>query len=378
MRFLHIADLHIGKRLHETSLLEDQEYILQEILEQVDNCRPDGVLMAGDIYDKAVPSAEAVELFDFFLNALAQKQVQVFLISGNHDSPERLAFGSGIMSHGGIFLAPVYRGIITPITLADEWGEVDVFLLPFVKPAHVRRFFPQEEINSYNDAVKTALAGMVYHPGRRRVLVTHQFITGASRSDSEEISVGGADNVDAALFSDFDYVALGHLHAPQAVGRAEVRYCGTPLKYSFSEAGHRKSLTLVDIREKGVVEISTIPLHPQRDMRQIRGRYEEITARSYYTGTNRNDYLHITLTDEEDIPEVVGKLRTIYPHILKLDYDNKRTRAGGVLPVEQAVENKNPLAWFADFYRQQNGQELTEEQKAFVADLAQSIWEKEE
>ena len=374
MRFLHIADLHIGKRIHEASLLEEQEYILQEILDKVDRLALDGVLMAGDIYDKAVPSAEAVDLFDRFLHGLAQKQVKIFIISGNHDSPERVAFGAGIMSRSGIFLAPVYRGMVTPITLKDQWGEVDVFLLPFVKPAHVKRFFPEADINSYNDAIKTALGGLVLAPNRRRVLVTHQFITGAVRSESEDISVGGTDNVDAGLFADFDYVALGHLHGPQFVGRDTVRYCGTPLKYSFSEAGHEKSLTVVELREAGAVEISTIPLTPRRDMRIIRGCYDEITAKCFYEGTNREDYLHVILTDEEDIPEALGKLRSIYPHILRLEYDNKRTRASGVFAPVDKAEQKDPMAWFSDFYRLQNGQELSEEQRNFLETMAQSIW----
>lgn len=375
MRFAHISDLHIGKRVNEFSLLEDQEYILIKILNALDEINPDGVLIAGDIYDKAVPSAEAVELFDDFLYGLAKRGLKVFIISGNHDSPERIAFGSRIMSGNDIYLSPVYDGTIAPITLEDEWGFVDVFSLPFIKPIHVRRYYPDEDINSYNDALRIIIENMDINPERRNILITHQFITGASRSESEDISVGGADNVDAALFELFDYVALGHLHGPQHVIRETIRYCGTPLKYSFSEAAHTKSITVVELETKGVVTITTVPLEPKRDMREIRGGYMEVTAKSFYEGTPTDDYLHITLTDEEDIPDVIQKLRTIYPNIMKVDYDNKRTNANHEILPDEGIERKSPLELFSDFYELQNGQELSPEQNAFMTQLVEQTWE---
>ena len=375
MQFAHISDLHIGKRISEFSLLEDQEYILIKILNALDEIKPDSVLIAGDIYDKAVPSAEAVELFDDFLYGLAKRGLKVFIISGNHDSPERIAFGSRIMSGHDIYLSPVYDGTIAPITLEDNWGFVDVYSLPFIKPIHVRRYYPDEDINSYNDALRVVIENMQINPERRNILITHQFITGASRSESEDISVGGADNVDAALFEPFDYVALGHLHGPQHVIRESIRYCGTPLKYSFSEAAHTKSITVVELEAKGVANIFTVPLEPKRDMREIRGSYMEVTAKSFYEGTPTDDYLHITLTDEEDIPDVIQKLRTIYPNIMKVDYDNKRTNANDEILPDEGIERKSPLELFSDFYELQNGQELSPEQNAFMAQLVEQTWE---
>lgn len=375
MQFAHISDLHIGKRVSEFSLLEDQEYILIKILNALDEIKPDSVLIAGDIYDKAVPSAEAVELFDDFLYGLAKRGLKVFIISGNHDSPERIAFGSRIMSGHDIYLSPVYDGTIAPITLEDNWGFVDVYSLPFIKPIHVRRYYPDEDINSYNDALRVVIENMQINPERRNILITHQFITGASRSESEDISVGGADNVDAALFEPFDYVALGHLHGPQHVIRESIRYCGTPLKYSFSEAAHTKSITVVELEAKGVANIFTVPLEPKRDMREIRGSYMEVTAKSFYEGTPTDDYLHITLTDEEDIPDVIQKLRTIYPNIMKVDYDNKRTNANDEILPDEGIERKSPLELFSDFYELQNGQELSPEQNAFMAQLVEQTRE---
>ena len=246
MKFIHLSDLHLGKRVNEFSMLEDQQYILTEILHIIDTEKPDGVLIAGDVYDKSVPSAEAVALLDDFLVRMSKRSLRIFLISGNHDSPERMAFGGRLMESSGVYLAPVYDGKVTPITLIDEYGPVKVYLLPFVKPAHVRRCFPEQEISTYTDALCVAIEAMNVDPVERNVLVTHQFVTGATRCDSEELSVGGTDNVDVSVFESFDYVALGHIHGPQQVSRETVRYCGTPLKYSFSEAGHEK-LSLIHI-----------------------------------------------------------------------------------------------------------------------------------
>lgn len=378
MKLIHLSDLHLGKRVNEFSMLEDQQYILTEILQIIDREKPDGVMIAGDVYDKSVPSAEAVALLDDFLVRLAKRDLQVFLISGNHDSPERMAFGGRLMAQSGVHLAPVYDGKVSPITLTDNYGPVNLYLLPFLKPAHVRRCFPEREILTYTDALAAAIEAMGVDPAQRNVLVTHQFVTGAARCDSEEISVGGTDNVDVSVFKPFDYVALGHIHGPQQVGRETVRYCGTPLKYSFSEAKHQKSVTVVELGEKGAVSVRTVPLTPMRDLAELRGTYEELTFRGFYQGTSYpRDYVHITLTDEEDIPDAVSKLRIIYPNLMKLDYDNKRTRAGIVL--ERAEDQqRSPLELLEEFYEKQNGQPMGEEQRAFAKNLMERIWEEDE
>ena len=375
MKLIHLSDLHIGKRVNEYSMLEDQAYILLKIRGIIEEEKPDAVLIAGDVYDKSVPSAEAVQLLDDFLCALAEKGQQVFLISGNHDSPERLAFGGRLMEASGIHMSPVYHGAVEPVYLEDEFGRVAVYLLPFVKPAHVRRYFPEETIESYTDAVRVAVNAMQADVSVRNVLVTHQFVTGAERSESEELSVGGSDNVDASVFDEFDYVALGHIHGPQKIGRETLRYCGTPLKYSFSEAKHEKSVTVVELKEKGDVAVRTLPLEPLHDMREIRGTYEELTAKSYYEGTKTDDYLHITLTDEEDIIGAVDKLSVIYPNLMKLDYDNKRTRLQQGVGEAEQVEQKSPIQLFAELYEKQNNQPMSEEQTAFVGKLIEKIWD---
>lgn len=378
MKLIHLSDLHLGKRVNEFSMLEDQQYILTEILQIIDREKPDGVMIAGDVYDKSVPSAEAVALLDDFLVRLAKRDLQVFLISGNHDSPERMAFGGRLMAQSGVHLAPVYDGKVSPITLTDEYGPVNLYLLPFLKPAHVRQCFPEREILTYTDALAAAIEAMGVDPAQRNVLVTHQFVTGAARCDSEEISVGGTENVDVSVFGPFDYVALGHIHGPQQVGRETVRYCGTPLKYSFSEAKHQKSVTVVELGEKGAVSVRTVPLTPMRDLAELRGTYEELTFRGFYDGTSYpRDYVHITLTDEEDIPDAVSKLRIIYPNLMKLDYDNKRTRAGIILEGAED-QQRSPLELLEEFYEKQNGQPMGEEQRAFAKSLMERIWEEDE
>ncbi len=422
MKFIHLADLHIGKRVNAFPMLEDQRYILKQILTILREEQPDGgVILAGDIYDKAIPSAEAVELFDEFLTELAALRLRVFVIAGNHDSPERIAFGNRLMDRSGIYLSPVYDGhvkcITCPDTAAAATPPVDVYLLPFLKPANVRRFYPEETIESYTDAMRVAIAHMDIDPTHRNLLVTHQFVTGASRSDSEDISVGGTDNVDVSVFAPFDYVALGHLHGPQQVrfqpapeedaadqdanlaassaDRSEspasaventtvgpvIRYAGTPLKYSFSEARHHKSVTVVEIGEKkadGVVDvcIDTRELRPLHDMREIRGSYEELTLRANYEGTATDDYIHATLTDEIEVPDAARHLQVIYPNLMKLDYDNARTRGQGSERLElEQLEEKSPLDLFSELFEKQNHKDMTEEQARYVQAQMEKIWE---
>ena len=377
MKFIHLSDLHLGKRVNEYQMLDDQAYILKKIINIIDDEVPDGVIIAGDIYDKSVPSAEAVGLFDDFLVRLAKRKLEVFIISGKHDSPERIAFGSRIMDASGIHLSPVYDGKILPFSMQDEHGTVDIYMLPFIKPAHVRMFC-DEEISSYTDAINYVISNLDIKPKNRNIIVTHQFVTGASRSESEEISIGGSDNVNADVFAPFDYVALGHIHSPQNCGSDHIRYCGTPLKYSFSEAKDHKSVTVVELAEKGKVSYRTVELVPQHDLVELKGTYAELTLKSFYEGSTwQEDYTHITLTDEEDIPDVIGKLRTIYHRLMKLDYDNKRTRLNMEINSVTDVESKSPLELFSDFYKLQNNQPMTQEQFDYVKLLIEKSWEGE-
>ncbi len=375
MKIMHLSDLHIGKKVNEYSMLQDQVYILKEILQIIDNEKVETVIIAGDVYDRSLPPNEALELFDEFLYQLSSRNVNVFVISGNHDSPERISYGGRMMTENKIFLSPVYDGNVKPITLNDDYGEVNFYLLPFVRPADIRRYFPDENIENYTDAVKVAIDNMNVDFSERNILVTHQFVTGAELSESEDIIVGGTDNVSGEVFDGFDYVALGHIHREQTVGKDNIRYCGTPLKYSFSEAKNIKSVTILDFNDKGNIEYSKIPLTPFRDMREIRGTYYELTLKSNYENTNVDDYLHITLTDEEDIPDAIGKLRSIYPNIMKLDYDNLRTRGSGTVDAIENIESKSPFELFADLFKQQNNQDMSEEQEEIMRNLIDKIWE---
>ena len=373
MRFLHLSDLHIGKRVHNFSMLEDQKYILDQILGIADEENVTGVIIAGDVYDKPVPSAEAVSLFDEFLVQLAERELDVFVISGNHDSPERIAFGEKLMRHKKVYLSPVYNGKIEPICLNDEFGTVKVFLLPFIKPVHVRHFL-EEEVSDYTEALSCAISLMDISQDERNVLVCHQFVTGAGRSESEEISVGGLDNVDATVFEPFDYVALGHIHGPQNIGSERIRYCGTPLKYSFSEAEHKKSVTIVELGQKGDLSIRLRELNPMRDLIKIKGLFDEVTDKSFYKDLDTESYVQITLLDEDDIPNAFGKLATIYPNLMLMRYENRRTMDGADILSDGNEINMAPDVLFSQFYETMNNQPMTKEQEAYMLALIEKIW----
>lgn len=378
MRLLHLSDLHLGKRVNEFSMLEDQKYILKEIIRVIDAQKPDGILIAGDIYDKSTPGEEAVRLLDDFLTRLAKRKLPVFIISGNHDSAVKLSFASGLIDQSGIHFAPAYAGEIAPYHLGEEEDGVCIYMLPFVKPVTVRSVFPEEKIENYTDAVRVAIKHMQLDPKKCNILVAHQFVTGAKRCESEEVSVGGLDQVDAGVFQDFAYVALGHIHGPQQVGRETIRYCGTPLKYSFSESNQQKSVTVVDIIKEGgepKVQISTVPLIPLHDLRQLRGDYASVTDRRNYEQTATEDYLQITLTDEEDIPDAMAKLRIIYPNLMLLRYDNQRTRETQDITGSAEVGTKSPLELVEEFYEIQNNQPMRQEQQKLVEELIEKIWE---
>lgn len=375
MKFVHLSDLHLGKRVNGYSMIEDQKYILLKILNVIDEQKAEAVVIAGDVYDKPIPPTEAVLLFDDFLFRLVERNLQILVISGNHDSPERIAFGSRFMDKSGVHMSQVYNGKNDLVELKDKYGKVNFYMLPFVKPSNVRRFFEDEEINTYTDAVRVAVSHMNVNKKARNVIITHQFVTGAQRSESETIAVGGTDNVDSYVFDDFDYVALGHIHGPQNVGKNTVRYCGTPLKYSFSEISHKKSVTVVEMKEKGNVKVSTVELTPKLDMREIKGTYEELTFKKNYENTNTEDYLHIILTDEEDVADAVAKLRCVYPNLMKLDYDNTRTRNSFALTQAEETEKKTDTELLSEFFEKQNGKPLSDEQLEYAANLFEQIKE---
>lgn len=374
MKFIHLSDLHLGKRVNEFSMIEDQKYILTKIINIIDDVKPDGILIAGDVYDRSVPSEDAMQLWDDFLIRISKRNIPVYAISGNHDSAVRFADHSKLVENAGIHLSPVYDGNVKPFTVEDSDGKLNIYMLPFIKPVNVKQYFPDEKIENYTDACKIAIEHMNVNENERNILIAHQFVTGAQTCDSEEIVVGGLDNVDASVFNQFDYVALGHIHGKQTIGRENVRYSGTPLKYSFSEKNHNKSVTILELGKKNEIAISEIPLYPMHDLREIKGSYEEITNKKNYEGTDLDDYIHIILTDEEDIPDAIGKLRVIYKNIMKLSYDNKRTRENRYIADAVDLEKKTPIELFEEFYEMQNNQSMTEEQRDYTASLIEEIW----
>lgn len=378
---MHLADLHLGKRVNGFSMMEDQEYILNRILEIMEEEQPDGLLIAGDVYDKTIPPAEAVRLMDDFLTAVAAKHVPVFLISGNHDSAERVAFGHQLMQGSGIWISPVYDGTIRHHTLEDRWGEVNIYLIPFLRPSVVRSFFPDVEIEDYTDALRTIIEDLQVDTSRRNVVLAHQFVTAAGAlpetCDSEQLSVGGLDRVDGSVFSPFDYTALGHLHGPQRVGSETIRYAGSPLKYSFSELHQKKSVTVAELRAKGETEIRQIPLQPRREMTELRGTFEEILEEAQKKGEPQTDYYHMILTDETDVVDALSRLREYYPNIMLLDYDNRRTRSQKEVEQLDRVEERTPGELFAALYEQQNGQEMDSDRKEYLDGLIREIWEEQ-
>ncbi len=370
MRLAHISDLHIGKRVNEISQLADQQYILDQIISVISENHVDAVLIAGDVYDKTMPSAEAVALCDDFLTKLSATGKHVFIISGNHDCEERVAFAGRIMERMNIHIAPVFDGQVSKYSLDEN---TDVYLLPFIKPIGIKQYYPGCEINNHNDAVRTVLEHTEINKNHCNILVAHQFVTGAERSESEEVYVGGLDNVDASLFKDFDYVALGHIHKPQHISRESIRYCGSPLKYSFSEANHIKSVTIADV-EFGKVAISEIPLTPLHDMRDISGNFQDILNNAGQDGLSTTDYIRIILTDEEDIPDAIRRLRSVYPNIMRLEYNNKRTKTYNNIMIQDRSEDKSSYELFAELYQLQNNSPLSPEQSQYVKEILEEVF----
>lgn len=377
MKFAHISDLHLGKRVHQFSMMEEQKYILEQIVKIAKEEQTDGVFIAGDVYDKIYPSAEAVALFDSFLVNLVKENIKVFVISGNHDSPERIAFLGQLTKKAGVYLSPVYAGEVEKIELTDEFGKVHIYLLPFIKPVHVRHFFPEESITNYTEAMQTVVEHMDLKKEERNILVAHQFVTGAMRSDSEEISVGGLDNVDASVFADFDYVALGHIHRPQNMGMDKIRYCGTPLKYSFSESQDKKTVTIVEFREKGNWTRKEVPLYPLHDMVKIRGTFSEVINSGNFPDINPKSFLHITLLDEQDVPEAFQRLLEVYPNLMQMEYDNLRTRERKSIQVRKEMAKIAPEEIFAGLYETMNNQPLSQVQQKYLREKIEEIWKGE-
>lgn len=369
MKFLHLADLHLGKRICERSLLDDQRFLLEQILQIVDDKSADAVLVAGDVYDRPVPPPEAVALLDGFLTALRERGVPCLLIPGNHDSDERLAFGAQLFTGAGVHLAPVFDGTLRTVTLEDTHGRVHFTLLPFLRPAQVRRFFPDVPPGDYEAAIRAVLSTVDMADGDRHVLLAHQFVTAAGaspeRCDSELASVGTLDNVDVSAFDGFDYVALGHIHGPQRVGRETVRYAGSPLKFSFSEVHHRKSAPLVTLGAKGDVQVELVQLTPQRDLRELRGKLSDLLDPAAWSGTKTDDFMHITLTDDA-VMDAMNKVRAVYPNTLRLDFDNALTAQTDVPELACEAVRRDPFALFAEFYEKQNGEPMDAEMNAVV------------
>ena len=355
MRFLHIADLHLGKQMNDVSLLPDQEFVLRQILSIADGEGADAVLIAGDVYQRSSPQAEAMALFDWFVSQLAMLGKRVFIISGNHDSAQRISYFSSLVKASGVYVSEAFDGRLQSVSLRDRAGEIVIWLLPFLRPSQVKRFLPEEKIVSYQDAVEAVLRQTPIDEKKRNILLCHQFITGCETSDSEERAVGGLDNIDASVFDGFDYVALGHIHKPQRVRRDTLRYAGSPLKYSFSEANHQKSVTIVDLDEKGDVSVRAVPLHPLRDVRLLEGKLAELMARDY-----SEDYLWITIHDELPPPDARVTLSTNFPNMLKFSVVNSKTKMDVDVLASQSLENKSIPQLFSDFYRlQNNDQELS-------------------
>lgn len=375
MRLLHISDLHLGKRLNEFSLIEDQKHILNTIVDIIRENNIEALLIAGDVYDKTMPTAEAVTIFDAFLTTVARLNIPIFIISGNHDSAERLSFGAGLMRQSNVYISNVFNGTVEPVKLNDAFGEVNIYLLPFIKPIHARLAYPEEEIDSYETAVLQAVKHMDIDESKRNVILVHQFVAGATTCGSEEKSVGGLDTVNKNIFSSFDYVALGHIHSPQRMAD-NMRYSGSILKYSVSEAAHAKSAVMVDMGEKGDTNITLVPLVPMRDLQRVSGEFQELIDDNL--GKRDERYTHVVLLDQHDVPNAVDRLRAIYPNLISLEYDNARTRAAArVLGAISESERDDPFELFSKFYENQNGISLNEEQTEYLKNLISEVWEDE-
>lgn len=375
MKLLHLGDLHLGKSLGDFDLTEDQEYLLNQLLEIVDKRSVDAVLIAGDVYDKAIPSEAATRMLDYFLSSLAKRNVYTYMISGNHDSDERLNYGSNLFESNHIFISTKYDGTLYKQTLKKGEEEADIYLLPFVKASQVRHYLPEAKIESYDDAVRAVIDNEEIDDSRCNILVAHQFVMGKSEDPelggSESLgtlSVGLVEKIGYDCFDDFDYVALGHIHSPQQVGRKEVRYSGSPLKYSLSEVNNEKSVSLITIDAEKKADVELVPIRPKRDLRHIKGKLRDLLAESNVTAPD--DYIYATLTDEEIINDAMGIFQQTYPHTVKIDYDNSHTREIEQVDISKIAENRSFEDLISDFYRQIYSCEITEEEMDIMRSVA--------
>ena len=375
MKLLHVGDLHLGKSLGDFDLTEDQEYLLNQLLEIVDSRSVDAVLIAGDVYDKAIPSEAATRMLDYFLSSLAKRNVYTYMISGNHDSDERLNYGSNLFETNHIFISTKYDGRLYKQTLKTGKEEADIYLLPFVKASQVRHYLPEAKIESYDDAVRAIFDKEEIDTSRCNILVAHQFVMGKSEDPelggSESLgtqSVGLVEKIGYDCFDDFDYVALGHIHSPQQVGRKEVRYCGSPLKYSLSEVNNEKSVSLITVDAKKKVDVELVPIKPMRDLRHIKGNFKDLLAKSNVTAPE--DFIYATLTDEEIINDAMGIFQQTYPHTVKIDYDNSHTREIEQVDISKIAENRSFEDLISDFYRQMYSCEISEEEMDIMRTVA--------
>ena len=380
MRILHLADLHLGKILQEESLLEDQKYMLEEIIKKVQEENIEIILISGDIYDRSIPQTDAVDMLDYFLNKLIKDlKKQVFIISGNHDSKEILGFGNKIFENDGLYISSKYEGQIKKVELQDEYGKLNIYLLPFIKPVEVKKYF-EDEILSYDETIKKIIEKENIDETQRNIILTHQFVTcigeEVERTDSETISLGGIDNVDISNYDKFDYVAIGHVHRPQRIGRDTARYAGTMLKYSFSEVNHKKTIPIIDFKEKGNINIKLVELTPLRDMREIKGPIEELTKKENYKNTNTEDYIKAIITNEEPVYDAIGQIRKVYPNVLKLEIQNSKSSVSQNDEKEkelQNIKNKSEVELFNEFYKFQNYTELNDEQTQVIENIVKEI-----
>lgn len=375
MKLAHISDLHLGKTLYNYSLIEDQEYILEQIVGILVEKKVDVLMIAGDVFDKNVAPEAGLKVFRKFLNRLVESKIKVLIISGNHDSAERLTFGGEFMTEKGIFFSKVYDGQIDPVSFEDEYGPVNFYLLPFIKPQIVNHYIEGNEIDTYEEAVQFAVKNMNINTSERNVILAHQNILSAKRCESEENIIGGLDAVSDAVFKDFDYTALGHIHSQQKIGKNNVFFCGTPLKYSVSEFDQEKKMPIISLAEKSKLDIEMIPLIPKRDLRKITGTLDEILSNAKKDPNNHEDFIDITLTNEDEVMDAMASLRTVYPNVLKLSYDNKASRAAENVEKFSGVNEKKPLEIFEAFYQSRRGTEMNDEQKNYIQALIEKIWE---
>lgn len=375
MKFLHLGDLHLGKTLGDFSLVEDQRDILNKICTIAEEKKADAVCIAGDVYDKAIPSEAAVNLLDEFLNRLAEKKIACYMISGNHDSDDRLNFASRLLSDKGIYIAAKYQGKLEKEVFQDAYGEVNIYLLPYIKASLVRHYFPEEKIESYEDAIRVILEKAEIDPKERNIILAHQFVAGkgtdpelAGSEGMGSLNVGQVEKIGYDCFDAFDYAALGHIHSPQKVGREEVRYSGSPLKYSLSEVNNKKSVPLVTMGEKGELEIELLPLKPLRDLRHLKGKREKLLAAENIV--NKDDFIYITLIDEEFINDAMGIFQQYYPNTVKIDYENSHTKELRDLNLAEFAEERSLEDILSDFYEQVYGCQISEEEKKTLMKVA--------